>query len=257
MSMPEQTGKIPTAQKASHQPTSPSPQTPNRGLPPEISIAPPFPAPAALPHSALHLTFPTSAWFGCCLAARRSAPLTAAAGCPFSLYRRHSLGPPSRRSCCLFIMSKSSSTYGGSTTSALSKGKGKGPPPPRPDWSRMQSTTRSRGRCSFAESNYSLGDWQVPLDFDYTKSTCDNYTSPIPVNDVSRYQSVRATRDHDYHGAYTRERQLFQGEFSLEMLLAAPRLFRRVGSRLFRGVVRQRKPRGPVFFSSGKSWSEE
>lgn len=67
------------------------------------------------------------------------------------------------------------------------------------------------------ESNYSLGDWQVPLGFDYTKSTCANYSSPNPVNDVSQYQAVRATRDHDYHGHYTRERQLFQGDFDVEM----------------------------------------
>ena len=225
MSMPEQKPEkiypLLGASPPAHQPLPPDSQ------PRAPRIAPPFPAPAAL-RTTPNLPNTCLVWllFGC-------PPLrTPHRRCWLSLLALSSaLTRPALPSIVLlFIMSKSSSsTYGGSTTSALSKGKGKGPPPPRPDWSRMQSTTRSRGRCSFAESNYSLGDWQVPLDFDYTKSTCDNYTSPIPVNDVSRYQSVRATRDHDYHGAYTRERQLFQGELSLEMLLAALRLFRRVG----------------------------
>eukprot|EP00752_Nemacystus_decipiens_P007227 g6468.t1 len=107
--------------------------------------------------------------------------------------------------------------------SAPALSKGKGPPTPRPAWSRMQSTTRSRGRCSFTESNYSLGDWQVPLDYDYTKSTCENYRSAVAVNDVSQYQSVRATRDHDYHGAYTRERQLFQDSLVKDVVGASSR----------------------------------
>lgn len=103
-------------------------------------------------------------------------------------------------------------------TPALSKGKGK-PTAPRPAWSRMQSTTRSRGRCSFTESNYSLGDWHVPLGYDYSKSTTENYQSRVPINHVSEYQSVRATRDHAYHGSYTRERQLFQGDFAGDEML--------------------------------------
>eukprot|EP00903_Cladosiphon_okamuranus_P008902 g8521.t1 len=109
-----------------------------------------------------------------------------------------------------------------SVTPALSKGK---VPPPRPAWSRMQSTTRSRGRCGgFPESNYSLGEWEVPLGYDYTKSTCENYASPNRgVNDVSQYQRVRATRDHDYHGAYTRERQLFQDSLVRDVVGASSR----------------------------------
>lgn len=104
-------------------------------------------------------------------------------------------------------------------------------PPARPRWSRMQSTTRSRGRCGGGGSGttdnilFSQGDWQVPLDFDYRRSTNENYRCKDAggaaaaaggagaCNDVSLYQDVRATRDHKYHGTYTRERQLFQGKY--------------------------------------------
>ncbi|CAM9995348.1 unnamed protein product [Pylaiella littoralis] len=114
------------------------------------------------------------------------------------------------------------------TPAACATGNKKGPPPARPSWSRMQSTTRSRGRCAGGfgtESKYSHGDWQVPLDFDYCRSTAENYRcngsgraaaaaagggGGDSCNDVSQYQAVRATRDQEYHGTYTRERQLFQ-----------------------------------------------
>lgn len=118
-----------------------------------------------------------------------------------SCYRQHSPGLPSTNN---HIMSISTAC----STSAFSKGKA------RPAWSRMQSTTRSRDLGSSAVSNYSLGDWQLPLNFDHTKSTAEIYRSPAPVNDVSQFQRVRATRDHAYHGFYTRERQLFQGDFA-------------------------------------------
>ncbi len=84
-------------------------------------------------------------------------------------------------------------------------------PLPRHAWSRMQSTTRSRGRCSFVESNFSQGDWRVPLNYDYTRSTSENYGVKERLH-VGPYHRVRASRDHSYHGTYTRERQLFQGE---------------------------------------------
>ena len=98
---------------------------------------------------------------------------------------------------------------GGDINSAVA-GKAKGPLS-RHSWTRMQSTTRSRDRCGFTETDFSQGDWEVPLNYDFCKSTSENYRAAERLH-VGPYHQVRSTRDHSYHGAYTRERQLFQGE---------------------------------------------
>lgn len=70
-----------------------------------------------------------------------------------------------------------------------------------------------------SESTYQQGDWYVPLDYDYGKSTKDNYSSDGSNQEYyGTYTAERASRDHDYHGGYTRERQLFQGVCDIELL---------------------------------------
>lgn len=58
------------------------------------------------------------------------------------------------------------------------------------------------------------GVWDVPPNFDYTRSTANNYAAPAEHSKCSYgiYKDVRATRDFEYHGTYTRGRQLFQGD---------------------------------------------
>lgn len=65
-----------------------------------------------------------------------------------------------------------------------------------------------------AEPAYQDGEWEVPNGYDYTKPTHGNYAAAAEhTGEVyGNYKEVRATRDVDYHGIYSRERQLFQGE---------------------------------------------
>jgi len=52
-------------------------------------------------------------------------------------------------------------------------------------------------------------EWTIPENFDWSKSTKENYA--VPGNRVyGRYKSARWQLDHNYHGNYTKERQLMQ-----------------------------------------------
>ena len=86
-------------------------------------------------------------------------------------------------------------------------------PPSRHQWSRMQTMPRPRRGSVRAEPNFQEGEWEVPNGYDYTKPTHVNYAAAAErAGEVhGDYKEVRATRDFDYHGNYSRERQLFQG----------------------------------------------
>jgi len=51
----------------------------------------------------------------------------------------------------------------------------------------------------------------VPVNFDYSLSTRDNYLDPEAPH-VGRYSSIRASLDEAYHGQYCRARQVLQDE---------------------------------------------
>lgn len=89
-------------------------------------------------------------------------------------------------------------------------------PPTRHQWSRMQTMPRPMRGSVRAEPNFQEGEWEVPNGYDYTKPTHGNYAAVAePIGEVyGNYKEVRATRDVKYHGFYSRERQLFQGESS-------------------------------------------
>lgn len=55
--------------------------------------------------------------------------------------------------------------------------------------------------------------WNVPVGYDYSKPTHDNYAAPASEQRQSfgDFKSVREDRDFDYHGTYSRRRQLYQG----------------------------------------------
>ena len=86
--------------------------------------------------------------------------------------------------------------------------------PTRHQWSRMQTMPRPMRGSVRAEPNFQEGEWEVPNGYDYTKPTHGNYAAAAErTGEVyGNYKEVRATRDVDYHGIYSRERQLFQGE---------------------------------------------
>lgn len=86
--------------------------------------------------------------------------------------------------------------------------------PARHQWSRMQTMPRPRRGSVRTEPSFKDGEWEVPNGYDYTKPTQSNYAAPAErTGEVyGDYKDVRATRDFDYHGIYSRERQLFQGE---------------------------------------------
>lgn len=70
-----------------------------------------------------------------------------------------------------------------------------------------------------AEPSYAKGEWIVPSGYNYSAPTNENYAAqPENLNECfGQYQDVRRTRDFGYHGTYTRERQLFQGEHNCEL----------------------------------------
>lgn len=80
----------------------------------------------------------------------------------------------------------------------------------------QQKVASTWGVCAAREVlSFKDGEWEVPKGYDFTKSTQENYTTPNLEKESCRfhgeYTDVRATRDFNYHGMYTRERQLFQG----------------------------------------------
>lgn len=76
----------------------------------------------------------------------------------------------------------------------------------------MQTMPRPMRSSVRAEPAYQDGEWEVPNGYDYTKPTHGNYAAAAEhTGEVyGNYKEVRATRDVDYHGIYSRERQLFQ-----------------------------------------------
>ena len=52
-------------------------------------------------------------------------------------------------------------------------------------------------------------DWVIPEDYDYTKSTKENYHAPGR-GFFGPHAQIRAGLDHAYHGNYTEERQHYQ-----------------------------------------------
>lgn len=102
--------------------------------------------------------------------------------------------------------------------SSKDQGKDKAPPS-RHQWSRMMTMPRPRRGSVRSEPNFQEGEWEVPNGYDYSKPTSGNYAIPAEPSTEScddelhgSYQAVRASRDFDYHGIYSRERQLFQGK---------------------------------------------
>lgn len=84
-------------------------------------------------------------------------------------------------------------------------------------WSRMQSMiSRSSGRGFERPPSYEDGEWHVPSGYDYSKPTNKIYAAPSEDEGMcfGRYQAVRRSRDFKYHGTYSRERQLFQGQLT-------------------------------------------
>ncbi|CAM9804924.1 unnamed protein product [Ectocarpus fasciculatus] len=139
----------------------------------------------------------------------------------------HGISSSSNNTCELLPdMGGGSSRTATTTTTTNSKD-----PPQRHNWTRMQSTTRSRDRCGSKEADYSQGDWRIPFDYDFSRSTRDNYrVKHGNINDgddghdagkVSEHYAVRATRDHGYHGHYTRQRQLFQADSLVNNVVGA------------------------------------
>ena len=67
--------------------------------------------------------------------------------------------------------------------------------------------------------------WTIPSDFDVTRSTRDNYQVSTH-HDLhqhlakSRYASVRASLDYQYHALYSLERQAFQDDLIHHVLLS-------------------------------------
>lgn len=87
-------------------------------------------------------------------------------------------------------------------------------------WERVASVAATSSQGSFSLPVAGRGHWcptrgefDVPANFDYARSTIANY-SAAP-KDWKRcygdFKEVRATRDFEYHGTYTKDRQLFQG----------------------------------------------
>ena len=54
--------------------------------------------------------------------------------------------------------------------------------------------------------------FKVPLEFDYSKSTKDNYANEDLADFHGEFTNIRRSMDAQYHGNYTRERQLWQDE---------------------------------------------
>ena len=81
-------------------------------------------------------------------------------------------------------------------------------------WSRMQSMMyQSNGGFQRQEPIYAKGEWIVPSGYNYAEPTNVNYAAPPEDRKecFGQHQAVRRTRDFEYHGTYSRERQLFQG----------------------------------------------
>mmetsp|Transcript_9440 Transcript_9440/g.28512 ORF Transcript_9440/g.28512 Transcript_9440/m.28512 type:complete len:487 (+) Transcript_9440:163-1623(+) len=53
-------------------------------------------------------------------------------------------------------------------------------------------------------------DWKVPADYDYSKSTKENYAAEGGEPYVGQFADIRANLDQDYHGRYIASRQVFQ-----------------------------------------------
>lgn len=66
-------------------------------------------------------------------------------------------------------------------------------------------------RCCVQMIQDKGNDFIIPSDYDYGKSTNDNYAVPASTASfVGDYVSIRETRDYSYHVHYTPERQLWQ-----------------------------------------------
>jgi len=50
----------------------------------------------------------------------------------------------------------------------------------------------------------------IPKDYDYTKSTAENYCGAADEKPVGLFAEIRKLRDHTYHNTYTEQRQLWQ-----------------------------------------------
>lgn len=120
-------------------------------------------------------------------------------------------------------MTASSKSPPVATTTMIRNSKAK-----RPDrfkWERVQSVAVSsrRPQCSLLGSRCGggKGEFEVPPKYKYNKSTCENYAA-APLDRercFGDFEQVRVTRDFRYHGTYTRERQLFQGDAQLAFVV--------------------------------------
>ena len=60
-----------------------------------------------------------------------------------------------------------------------------------------------------APLDHGLG-FEIAEDYDYTKSTNDNYNEPDIKQFYGNYTELRKHADYSYHSNYTEERQLWQ-----------------------------------------------
>lgn len=59
--------------------------------------------------------------------------------------------------------------------------------------------------------------FDVKADYDYSKTTCDNYAT-LEKEYVGDYAEIRASRDYSYHSNYCKERQRWQ-DFAVKCCL--------------------------------------
>jgi hypothetical protein len=53
-------------------------------------------------------------------------------------------------------------------------------------------------------------EWRIPGDYDFSRSTRDNYLVPGSRESFGPYAPIRAALDFAYHGNYQRKRQVYQ-----------------------------------------------
>jgi len=68
--------------------------------------------------------------------------------------------------------------------------------------------------------------FEVDSDYNFSRDTATNYASTTP-SFQEQFKAVRETRDADYHGYYTRDRQFWQDTFISRVIYRAPSGFER------------------------------
>lgn len=79
----------------------------------------------------------------------------------------------------------------------------------------MHQEEKKKILCSLRRSSYrnlTVDEWKIPSDYDYSRSTTENYEPKLPEEfvNVGRFKEIRERLDLNYHGYYIPSRQHFQ-----------------------------------------------